>query len=59
MWDAPEQRQVFSSPRMGWNEEQDILDIIGGAKERLLDAPNGPFRPFGVMPEGQLFFRSR
>ena len=44
MWDAPEQRQVFSSRRMWWNEEQDILDIIGGAKERLLDAANGPFR---------------
>jgi hypothetical protein len=23
---------------MWWNEETDILDIIGGAKERLLDA---------------------
>jgi hypothetical protein len=23
---------------MWWNEEQDILDIIGGAKECLLDA---------------------
>ena len=38
LWDAPEQRQVFSSRRMWWNEDQDILDIIGGAKERLLDA---------------------
>jgi DNA helicase-2/ATP-dependent DNA helicase PcrA len=37
-WDAAEQRQVFSSRRMWWNEETDILDIIGGAKERLLDA---------------------
>jgi DNA helicase II / ATP-dependent DNA helicase PcrA len=37
-WDATEQRQVFSSGRMWWNEETDILDIIGGAKERLLDA---------------------
>ena len=23
---------------MWWNEDDDILDIIGGAKERLLDA---------------------
>ena len=23
---------------MWWNEDQDILDIIGGAKERLVDA---------------------
>jgi DNA helicase-2/ATP-dependent DNA helicase PcrA len=38
LWDAPEQRQVFSSRRMWWNEDQDILDIIGGAKERLMNA---------------------
>jgi len=38
LWDTPEQRHVFSSRRMWWNEEKDILDIIGGAKERLLDA---------------------
>src|SRR5262245_14712926 len=38
LWDTPQQRQVFSSRRMWWNEETDILDIIGGAKERLLDA---------------------
>jgi len=38
LWDTPEQRHVFSSRRMWWNEETDILDIIGGAKERLLDA---------------------
>jgi DNA helicase II / ATP-dependent DNA helicase PcrA len=38
LWDAPEQRHVFSSRRMWWNEETGILDIIGGAKERLLDA---------------------
>jgi DNA helicase-2/ATP-dependent DNA helicase PcrA len=38
LWDAPQQRQVFSARRMWWNEEIDILDIIGGAKERLLDA---------------------
>jgi len=38
LWDAPEQRHIFSSRRMWWNEETDILDIIGGAKERLLDA---------------------
>lgn len=38
LWDAPEQRQVFASRRMWWNDDDDILDIIGGAKERLLDA---------------------
>lgn len=38
LWDTPEQRRVFSSRRMYWNEDADILDIIGGAKERLLDA---------------------
>jgi DNA helicase-2/ATP-dependent DNA helicase PcrA len=38
IWGAPEQRQIFTSRRMWWNEDQDILDIIGGAKERLLDA---------------------
>ena len=37
LWDVPEQRQVFSSRRMYWNEDADILDIIGGAKERGLD----------------------
>jgi DNA helicase-2/ATP-dependent DNA helicase PcrA len=38
LWDAAEQRRIFAARRMWWNEEQDILDIIGGAKERLLDA---------------------
>src|SRR6266567_2613615 len=38
LWDTPEQRHVFSSRKMWWNEEIDILDIIGGAKERMLDA---------------------
>ena len=38
LWDAPQQRHVFSSRKMWWNEETDILDIIGGAKERLIDA---------------------
>jgi DNA helicase-2/ATP-dependent DNA helicase PcrA len=38
LWDAPQQRHVFHSRRMWWNEETDILDIIGGAKERRLDA---------------------
>jgi DNA helicase-2/ATP-dependent DNA helicase PcrA len=38
LWDAPQQRHVFSSRGMWWNEEDDILDIISGAKERLLDA---------------------
>src|SRR5712692_6785342 len=38
LWDTPPQRHVFNSRRMWWNEESDILDIIAGAKERLLDA---------------------
>jgi DNA helicase II / ATP-dependent DNA helicase PcrA len=38
LWDTPEQRRVFSARQMWWNEEEDILDIIGGAKECLLDA---------------------
>jgi DNA helicase II / ATP-dependent DNA helicase PcrA len=38
IWDTAQQRHVFSSRRMWWNEEADILDIIAGAKERLLDA---------------------
>ena len=38
LWDAAQQRRVFTTRKMFWNEEQDILDIIGGAKERLLDA---------------------
>src|SRR5436309_1258799 len=38
LWDTPQQRHVFSSRTMWWNEEADILEIIGGAKERLLDA---------------------
>ncbi len=38
LWDTPEQRQIFNAQRMWWNEDQDILDIIGGAKERLMDA---------------------
>jgi DNA helicase-2/ATP-dependent DNA helicase PcrA len=38
LWDSPQQRRVFHTRRMWWNEETDILDIIGGAKERLLDA---------------------
>jgi DNA helicase II / ATP-dependent DNA helicase PcrA len=38
LWGAPEQRRVFTSRQMWWNEEADILEIIGGAKERLLDA---------------------
>jgi DNA helicase II / ATP-dependent DNA helicase PcrA len=38
LWEAPQQRHVFNARRMWWNEETDILDIIGGAKERLLDA---------------------
>lgn len=38
LWDAAEQRRVFTARRMWWNEEPDILELIGGAKERLLDA---------------------
>jgi DNA helicase-2/ATP-dependent DNA helicase PcrA len=38
LWDMTEQRRVFTSRQMWWNEEQDILEIIGGAKERMLDA---------------------
>src|SRR5260370_33874695 len=38
LWDTPRQRHVFNSRRMWWNEDIDILDIIAGAKERLLDA---------------------
>jgi DNA helicase-2/ATP-dependent DNA helicase PcrA len=38
LWDTPQQRHVFNSRRMWWNEETDILDIIAAAKERLLDA---------------------
>jgi DNA helicase-2/ATP-dependent DNA helicase PcrA len=38
LWEAAQQRQVFAARRMWWNEEIDILDIIGGAKERMLDA---------------------
>jgi DNA helicase-2/ATP-dependent DNA helicase PcrA len=38
LWDTPQQRHVFNSQRLWWNEETDILDIIAGAKERLLDA---------------------
>src|SRR5262245_9360597 len=38
LWDTAQQRQVFTARRMWWNEENDILDIIAGAKERLLDA---------------------
>ena len=38
LWDTLQQRHVFSSRKMWWNEDDDILDIIGGAKERLLDA---------------------
>ena len=38
LWDAPQQRQIFNSRRMWWNEEIDVLDVISGAKERLQDA---------------------
>jgi DNA helicase-2/ATP-dependent DNA helicase PcrA len=38
LWEVAQQRHVFASRRMWWNEEVDILDIIGAAKERMLDA---------------------
>ena len=38
LWDTPDQRHIFSSRQMWWYEEVDILEIITGAKERLLDA---------------------
>src|ERR1700732_761434 len=38
LWDTPQQRHVFNARKMWWNEETDILDLIAGAKERLLDA---------------------
>jgi DNA helicase II / ATP-dependent DNA helicase PcrA len=38
LWDTPQQRHVFHARRMWWNEDTDILDVIAGAKERLLDA---------------------
>jgi len=38
VWSTPQQRAVFSGRRMFWNDEGDILDIIAGAKEQLLDA---------------------
>ena len=38
LWDVPQQRHVFHARRMWWNEEIDIIDLIGGMKERLIDA---------------------
>ncbi len=38
VWSAQQQRAVFASRRMYWNDEGDILDLIAGAKEQLLDA---------------------
>ena len=60
LWDAPEQRRVFSARRMYWNEDTDILDIIGGAKERLLDPEAfaaGIDRDDEVMVEAAKYFR--
>jgi DNA helicase II / ATP-dependent DNA helicase PcrA len=34
LWDTAQQRHVFNSRRMWWNEDADILDIIAGAKPR-------------------------
>src|SRR5260370_5425337 len=55
LWDAPQQRHVFNARKMWWNEESDILDIIGGAKERLLDA--GDFAA-GVDPGDELLVKA-
>ena len=38
VWGAHQGRAVFGARRMYWNDEGDILDIISGAKEQLLDA---------------------
>ena len=38
VWSASQGRAVFGARRMYWNDEGDILDIIAGAKEQLLDA---------------------
>ncbi len=60
LWDAPHQRHVFSSRRMWWNEETDILDIISGAKERLLDSAgfaNGIESDDEVLRRAVEFFR--
>ena len=38
VWGAHQGRAVFGARRMYWNDEGDILDIIAGAKEQLLDA---------------------
>ncbi|UDL96015.1 ATP-dependent helicase [Lichenihabitans sp. PAMC28606] len=38
VWSMAQQRAVFAMRRMFWNEDQDILDVIGAAKEQLLDA---------------------
>lgn len=38
LWGPLQQRHVFHSRQMWWNEEVDILDIIDGMKEKLLDA---------------------
>jgi ATP-dependent DNA helicase UvrD/PcrA len=60
LWDTPQQRHVFSSRRMWWNEENDILDIIAGAKERLLDAAGfaAEIEPGDeVLPSAVEFFR--
>jgi DNA helicase II / ATP-dependent DNA helicase PcrA len=34
LWDVLQQRHVFHARRMWWNEEIDIIDLIGGMKER-------------------------
>ncbi len=55
LWDTPQQRHVFSSRRMWWNEEADILEIIAGAKERLLDAAGFAA---GIEPDDEVLHRA-
>jgi DNA helicase II / ATP-dependent DNA helicase PcrA len=55
LWDTPQQRHVFSSRRMWWNEDADILEIIAGAKERLLDAASFAAE---IQPDDELLRRA-
>ena len=64
LWGPMQQRHVFHSRQMWWNEEMDILDIIDGMKERLVDAaafadllaaPKAPFP--GYFSEALQYFR--
>ena len=52
--------------RLGRNQEAcdrrsalyNVPHNLRGVDDAVTWKANGPFRPFGVMPEGQLFFRS-